>query len=138
MILIGHSEIVGEPWFADHEGRVANRDLLDSLIAEWIGARPADEVLEKFEEAGAVIGPIYSIADIFEDAQYQARETITTVDDPRLGPTRLQNVIPLLSATPGSVRYLGGELGEHNSEILCDELGHSLEELEVWSNAGIV
>ncbi len=138
MVLIGHSEIVGEPWFADHEGRVANRDLLDSLIAEWIGARPADEVLEKFEEAGAVIGPIYSIADIFEDAQYQARETITTVDDPRLGPTRLQNVIPLLSATPGSVRYLGGELGEHNSEILCDELGHSLEELEVWSNAGIV
>ncbi len=138
MVLIGHSEIVGEPWFADHEGRVANRDLLDSLIAEWIGARPADEVLEKFEEAGAVIGPIYSIADIFEDAQYQARETITTVDDPRLGPTRVQNVIPLLSATPGSVRYLGGELGEHNSEILCDELGHSLEELEVWSNAGIV
>lgn len=138
MVLIGHPEIVGEPWFADHEGRVANRDLLDSLIAEWIGARPADEVLEKFEEAGAVIGPIYSIADIFEDAQYQARETITTVDDPRLGPTRLQNAIPLLSATPGSVRYLGGELGEHNSEILCDELGHSLEELEVWSNAGIV
>lgn len=138
MILIGHPEIVDEPWFADHDGRVANKDLLDSLIAEWIEARPADEVLEKFAEAGAVIGPIYSIADIFEDAQYQARETITTVDDPRLGPVRLQNVIPLLSATPGSVRYLGGELGEHNSEIFCDELGHSPEELEVWSNAGVV
>lgn len=138
MGVIGHPEIIEEPWFSDHEGRVANKDQLDELISEWIGARPATEVLEKFEEAGAVIGPIYSIADIFEDAQYQARETITTVDDPRLGPVRIQNVIPRLSATPGSVRYLGGELGEHNSEILCDELGHSLEELEVWGNAGIV
>ncbi|MDH3471864.1 MAG: CoA transferase [Acidimicrobiia bacterium] len=138
MGVIGHPEVIEEPWFSDHEGRVAHQELLDSLIAEWVGARPTTEVLEKFEEAGAVIGPIYSIADIFEDAQYRARETITTVDDPRLGPVRLQNVIPLLSATPGSVRYLGGELGEHNSEILCDELGHSLEELEVWGDAGIV
>jgi crotonobetainyl-CoA:carnitine CoA-transferase CaiB-like acyl-CoA transferase len=138
MVLIGHPEIVDEPWFADHEGRLANKDLLDSLIAEWIEARPADEVLEKFEAAGAVIGPIYSIADIFEDPQYQARETITKVEDPRLGPVRLQNVIPLLSATPGSVRHLGGELGEHNSEILCDELGHSPGELEEWKRAGIV
>ena len=138
MGVIGHPEVIEEPWFSDHEGRVAHQELLDSLIAEWVGARPTTEVLEKFEAAGAVIGPIYSIADIFEDAQYRARETITTVDDPRLGPVRLQNVIPLLSATPGSVRYLGGELGEHNSEILCDELGHSLEELEVWGDAGIV
>lgn len=138
MVLIGHPEIVEEPWFADHEGRVTHQDVLHSLIAAWIGERSADEVLERFEEVGAVIGPVYSIADIFEDAQYQARETITSVNDPRLGPVRMQNAIPRLSATPGSVRYLGGELGEHNREILCEELGHSPEELEEWRNAGIV
>lgn len=138
MVLIGHPEIVGELWFADHEGRVAHQDLLDSLIAEWIAARPAAEVMERFDEVGAVIGPIYSIADIFEDEQYLARETITTVEDARLGPVRLQNAIPRLSSTPGSVRYLGGELGEHNEEIICEELGHSPEELEEWRNAGIV
>ncbi|MEE8331697.1 MAG: CoA transferase [Acidimicrobiia bacterium] len=138
MILVGHPEIVNEPWFADHEGRVANKELLDSLIGDWIAARSSADVLERFEAAGAVIGPIYSIADIFEDSQYQARETITTADDARLGPTRLPNAIPRLSETPGSVRHLGGELGEHNREVLCDELGHSLQDLEDWKNAGIV
>ena len=40
------------------------------------------------KKAQAVVGPIYSIADIFKDPQYIARDTITTVDDPRLGRVR--------------------------------------------------
>ena len=71
----------------------------------------------------AVIGPIYSIADIFEDPQYQARDTITTVDDPKLGRARVQNAIPRLTATPGRVRHLGGDLGQDNHAVLVDELG---------------
>jgi crotonobetainyl-CoA:carnitine CoA-transferase CaiB-like acyl-CoA transferase len=136
--LVGHSELADEPWFAHHQGRVEHQAELDAVIGEWIGKRSSEEVLAAFGEAGAVIGPIYSIADIFEDPQYLARETITTVDDPRLGPARVQNVIPPLSATPGSVRHLGGELGAHNREIYCEELGHSIEELEVWKREGIV
>ena len=58
-----------------------------------------------------MIGPIYTIADIFEDPQYQARETITTVDDPILGRARVQNAIPRLVDTPGVVRHLGGDAG---------------------------
>jgi crotonobetainyl-CoA:carnitine CoA-transferase CaiB-like acyl-CoA transferase len=85
-----------------------------------------------------VIGPIYSIADIFEDPQYKARETITTVDDPRLGPARTQNAIPRLVDTPGKVRHLGGDLGSDNREVLVGELGHSLEEIERLRRAGIV
>ena len=41
--------------------------------------------MDAFEAQQAVVGPIYSIADIFKDPQYIARDTITTVDDPRLG-----------------------------------------------------
>lgn len=138
VVLVGHPEIADEPWFADHQGRVEHQAELDEVIGEWIGQRSIEDVLAAFEEAGAVIGPIYSIADIFEDPQYLARETITTVDDGRLGPVRIQNAIPPLSLTPGSVRHLGGELGEHNREIYCEELGHSIEELEAWKEAGIV
>ncbi len=69
-----------------------------------------------FEAQEAVIGPIYSIADIFEDPQYAARETITTVDDPVLGRARVQNAVPRLSATPGRVRHLGRDLGHDNRD----------------------
>lgn len=138
MSLVGHPEVIDEPWFADHTGRVEHKELLDRYIGEWIGRHRSEEVLEIFESAEAVIGPIYSIADIFDDPQYLARGTITTVHDPKLGPARVQNAIPRLSATPGRVRHLGGDLGQHNREVFCDELGHSETELADWKDRGVI
>jgi crotonobetainyl-CoA:carnitine CoA-transferase CaiB-like acyl-CoA transferase len=91
-----------------------------------------------FEESEAVIGPIYSIADIFEDPQFLARETITTVDDPVLGKVRIQNAIPRFSDTPGSVRHLGGEIGADNHDILGDELGHTDADLARLRAKGVI
>ncbi len=138
MKLVGHPEVISEPWFADHTGRVEHQKLLDRYISVWIGERTSAEVLAAFEDAQAVIGPIYSIADIFADPQYAARETITHVDDPQLGRVHLQNAIPRLTATPGRVRHLGGPLGADNSEVFCTQLGHTEAELAQWRSAGIV
>jgi crotonobetainyl-CoA:carnitine CoA-transferase CaiB-like acyl-CoA transferase len=138
MRLVGHPEVIDEPWFADHTGRVEHQKELDRFIGGWIAEHSRDEVLAAFEAQQAVIGPIYSIADIFEDPQYLARETITTVDDPILGPARIQNAIPRLVDTPGRVRYLGGRLGQHNEEVLGKELGHQPAELERWLRDGVI
>ena len=136
--LVGHPEVVEEPWFGDHNGRVENQHILDEHIGSWIADHDHDDVLAAFEEQQAVIGPIYSIADIFEDPQYLARETITTVDDPKLGKARVQNAIPRLSDTPGRVRYLGGDLGQDNREVFIEELGHTAADIERLRTAGIV
>lgn len=138
MRLVGHPEIIAEPWFGDHSGRVEHQGELDQFIGGWIGRHTAAAVQAAFEEQQAVIGPIYSIADIFQDPQYIARETITTVDDPILGKARVQNAIPRLVDTPGRVRHLGGNLGQDNEAILCQELGHTREELESWLANGVV
>jgi crotonobetainyl-CoA:carnitine CoA-transferase CaiB-like acyl-CoA transferase len=138
MRLVGHPEVINEPWFADHTGRVQHKNLLDRYIAAWVAERTSAEVVAAFEDAEAVIGPIYSIADIFQDPQYAARETITHVDDPQLGRVRLQNAIPRLTATPGRVRHLGGALGADNGDVFCTQLGHSEAELAEWRSAGIV
>jgi crotonobetainyl-CoA:carnitine CoA-transferase CaiB-like acyl-CoA transferase len=138
MRLVGHPEVVTEPWFADHAGRVEHQQDLDEYIGVWIAQRTSDEVIAAFEAEQAVIGPIYSIADIVKDPQFLARETVTVVDDPRLGPTRVQNAIPRLVDTPGKVRHLGGDMGQHNREILGGELGHSDVELERLRSAGVI
>jgi crotonobetainyl-CoA:carnitine CoA-transferase CaiB-like acyl-CoA transferase len=138
MRLVGHPEIIDEPWFKDHTGRVEHQKELDRVIGAWIADHTAAEVQAVFEEQEAVIGPIYTIADIFEDPQYQARETITTVDDPILGRARVQNAIPRLVDTPGKVRFLGGTLGQDNDEVLGRELGHSRDDLERWEAAGVI
>lgn len=138
MRLVGHPEVIDEPWFGDHSGRVEHQKELDRLIGGWIGQHTRAEVQAAFEEHEAVIGPIYSIADIFEDPQYQARETITTVDDPILGRARVQNAIPRLVDTPGRVRHLGGDLGQDNQAVLGRELGHTDEQLAAWRAAGVI
>jgi crotonobetainyl-CoA:carnitine CoA-transferase CaiB-like acyl-CoA transferase len=138
MRLVGHPEVIDEPWFGDHNGRVEHQALLDRHIGEWIAARDYEEVAAAFEAQQAVIGPIYSIADIVRDPQYIARETITTVNDPKLGPARVQNAIPRLVDTPGRVRHLGGDLGQDNRDVLMGMLRRSAEELERLRAAGIV
>jgi formyl-CoA transferase len=136
--LVGREDLVAEPWFRDHAGRLAHQDELDALIGQWIGDRETDEVVRIFEQFEAAIAPIYSIADIFRDPQFEARETITSVDDPRLGPVKIQNIVPRLSETPGQIRHLGPDLGAHNHAIYVDELGYRDTDLLIWKDNGVI
>ncbi len=138
MRLVGRADLVDEPWFKDHAGRLDHQDELDQAIGDWIGARTADEVIDRFAEHEAAIAPVYSIAEIFEDPQYRARETVTEVEHDRLGPVKIQNVVPRLSRTPGTIRHLGAELGAHNEEIFVGELGCRREDLDAWRRQGVV
>jgi crotonobetainyl-CoA:carnitine CoA-transferase CaiB-like acyl-CoA transferase len=138
MQIVGRPDLVDEPWFADHMGRIEHIDELDDIIQAWIGERTAEEVLEAFAEGEAAIAPIYSIADIVEDPQYLARETIVRVPHPKLGSVLMQNVIPRLSDTPGRIRHPGPDVGAHNEEVYRGELGLTAEELSELHDAGVV
>jgi crotonobetainyl-CoA:carnitine CoA-transferase CaiB-like acyl-CoA transferase len=138
MRIVGREDLIDEPWFKDHTGRIEHQDELDSVIQGWIGEHTTAEVLEIFAQQEAAIAPVYSIADIMKDVQYAARESIATVDHPVLGPVRMQNMIARLSATPGKVRFPGPELATHNQEVFCGELGLTAEELEQLKIDGVV
>jgi crotonobetainyl-CoA:carnitine CoA-transferase CaiB-like acyl-CoA transferase len=136
--LVGRADLVAEDWFADHEGRSAHAAELDEIIGGWIAERTLADVLGSFEEAEAAAGPVYTIADIFKDPHYRARETITAVDHPRLGTVMAPNVQPRLSATPGSIRNLGGDIGEHNRSVFVEQLGHTDDDLDRWRRDGVI
>ncbi len=123
MRLIGHPELIDEPWFATGAGRVDHVDLLDEIVSAWVGARTRDEVIDAFSEAGAAIAPVYDAAELMADPQIVARDAITEVDDPDLGPVRMQNLLFRMSATPGAIRFTGRPLGADTDAILGDELG---------------
>jgi crotonobetainyl-CoA:carnitine CoA-transferase CaiB-like acyl-CoA transferase len=137
MRLVGREDILEQPWFSDHTGRLEHVDELDDAIAAWISERDSDEVIRAFEEVSAAIAPVLSIADIVEDPQYLARETVTTVRHPVLGPLKMQNVIPLMQDTPGRIRECGPELGAHNDEILT-ALGYDPAELAELARLGVI
>ncbi|UCE31201.1 MAG: CoA transferase, partial [Burkholderiales bacterium] len=68
-------------------------------------------------------GVAYSVADIFADPHVAARGDIETVDDPVLGPVRMQGVYPRFGRTPGAVQRGAPQLGEHNDEVYRGLLG---------------
>ena len=138
MTIVGREDLAGEPWFRNHTGRLEHAEELDAIIQDWIGRHTTEEVLAAFAEHEAAIAPINSIADIFADPQFAARETITTVDHPILGPIRMQNVIPTLAETPGRIDHPGPELGEHNRQVYVDELGLSEDELVELREQGTI
>jgi crotonobetainyl-CoA:carnitine CoA-transferase CaiB-like acyl-CoA transferase len=137
MELVGHPEVIDEPWFASGRGRAEHADRLDAHVGGWIREHDLDEVVKAFEEAHAAVAPIYDISDIFTDAQYQALDTITTVDDPDLGPLRMQNVLFRLSETPGRIKWPGREIGADNARIYR-ELGVDAVRLAELSAQGVV
>lgn len=91
---------------ATFAGRVEHRDRIDARIAEWIGARPASEVLAAFERAEAAAAPIHDMADVAADPHLAARGTLVELDG-----VTMQGLVAHLSATPGELRHAGRSLG---------------------------
>jgi crotonobetainyl-CoA:carnitine CoA-transferase CaiB-like acyl-CoA transferase len=137
MRLVGHPEYLDEPWFATGAGRAEHADELDAAVAAWVGARTRAEVLEEFEKAQAAVAPIYDVADIMADPQLAALEAITTVDDPDLGPVRMQNVLFRLSGTPGDIRWSGRSHGADTDRIL-GSLGLTADDLAGLRERGVI
>ena len=137
MRLVGHPEVIEEPWFSTAQGRVAHVELLDRYVAEWIADRTRDEVMDAFEAAEAAIAPIYDISELMDDPHAQAREIFVPVEDPTLGPVRMQNVLFRMSETPGDIAFTGRPLGADTDAVL-GELGVPAERIAALRERGIV
>ena len=135
--MVGRPDLVQEPWFASGAERAQHADLLDEVVGGWIAERDFDEVVEKFEEAQAAVAPIYDIRQIFEDAQYQALDTITSVPDDELGSVRMQNVLYRLSETPGRLKWAGRRMGQDNAEVYS-ALGLDTNDLDGLEQEGVL
>lgn len=135
--LVGHPEVISEPWFASGRGRVAHADLLDRLVGDWIAARTRAEVLAAFEAAGAAIAPVYSARDVVDDPHIRETGMITEVDDPDLGPMLMHNVMWRMSVTPGRIRFTGRAPGADTDAVLTS-LGYQAGELARLREQGVI
>jgi crotonobetainyl-CoA:carnitine CoA-transferase CaiB-like acyl-CoA transferase len=126
---MGRPELADDPRYVSHISRVANADELDETISEWTRELTAEAVEVALEAAGVPCCKIYSEADIVADQHFWAREMLLRLQDGDLGELVIPGVVPKLSATPGSVRWLAPGLGEHNRDVFVGDLGLSEDEL---------
>ena len=131
-------ELAKDERFSTHVARGENQALLDDMISAWSKGFTADDLLAHLEQHAVPAGRIYRAPDMLKDEHFIARESIVEVEHPKYENLKMQNVFPRLSATPGSVKWTGPGLGEHNGEIYRELLGYSDSDLERLNKDGII
>ena len=135
---MGRPELADDERYATHNARGANQAELDDLIAEWSKGLTSAELEDLLNRHSVPNGKIYTAPDMLADAHFAARKAIVTMAHPQLGDFPMQNVVPKLSDTPGEVRWVGPELGEHTDEVLAEALDLDETARSALRDAGVI
>ena len=88
-------------------------------------------------EADTCVSSVNTFAEAFTDPHILQRQMMVEVNHPQLGKVKQVGIVPKLSETPGSIRTLPPQRGEHTDEILVT-LGYTSEQVKELRKAGIV
>lgn len=135
---MGRPELGDDPRYATHAARGATQVELDELIGDWTSTLESTKVMEIMEEHGVPTGLVYRAKEMLEDTHIAAREAIVKIAHPLFGDIRMQSTFPKLSDTPGEIRWVGPELGEHTDVVLSELLGYDDAKVAALKAAGIV
>ncbi len=137
---MGQPKLAGDERFADHVARGRHQDELDEIIGTWASQRTSIEIIAILSEAGVISGPINTVADVVADPQLIARGMIADHWDDRIGRNvKGPGVVPVLSASPGTIRFAGSTRpGQHNHEVYTGLLGLTAEELHRLEGEGVL
>ncbi|MDA0998101.1 MAG: CoA transferase [Proteobacteria bacterium] len=124
--------------YGAQKARLAGREAVLAEVEAWTRSMSRDRVISVCTESDVPAGSVNSIADIFEDPQFKAREVLKTIDVPGIGPVTVPNVMPRLSATPGEIATLGPRLGEANGMVYGDWLGLDAGERQALEAVGVI
>ncbi|ETW94369.1 MAG: hypothetical protein ETSY1_35200 [Candidatus Entotheonella factor] len=122
-----------------HHASVADRDAIQAKaeVQEILRQKTRDDWFEYFKDKNVWGGPVYTVEEMFEDPQVQARKMAVEVEDPRYGKVRQAGIAIKLSETPGQLRRLGPSVGEHTDEVL-QSLGYDAVRCQELRQAGTV
>ena len=115
---MGAPGLAADPRFVDHKARGAHMAELDAIIGDWTASLPAEAVLARLHDAGVPCGRVYEPADMVTDPHFQARQSLVEVPDEDHHAIVMPGVVPKLSDTPGTVRWVGPRLGAHTDQVL--------------------
>jgi CoA:oxalate CoA-transferase len=140
------AEAIGRPELADDErfrgarGRNERSAEINAIVGAWVAERTVAEVMDALGPARANVpcSPVYGVDELVEHPQLRARDMLVRVAHAKLGEVLVPGVAVKLSDTPGAVRRLGPDLGEHNDEVYAGVLGLDGAEITRLRAAGVI
>ncbi|WP_199435514.1 CaiB/BaiF CoA transferase family protein [Qaidamihabitans albus] len=135
--LVGHPEVIDEPWFASGHGRAEHADELDAYVGDWIAQRNRQEVLDAFTDAGAAIAAVYDAKDLTLDPHVRETQMLREVPDDDLGSVLQHDVLWRLTESPGRIRFTGRAIGADTDEVLTT-LGYDDQQIAELKQNGVI
>lgn len=135
---MGRPELVGDPRFASHITRMANKEELYPIIDAWAAELTVKQVVEKLNEAGVPSSGVYDLADIAADPHFTQREMIKTMPQPQIGDLAYVNMPVRFFGTPLVAPKAAGALGEYNEDVYTQLLGLDAEKLQQLKKKGVI
>jgi len=153
--LLDSPEITKDPRFTTPEARAENNTTLIAELDTIFAKQTRAEWLRRFRSLpspsgrgmsaagglgeGITAAPINNLADLAEDPQAWANNYFTKTHCDEVNREVTVRGLPItLSKTPGAVRTLGPELGQHTEEILTETLGYTWEQVGELKEAGAI
>jgi formyl-CoA transferase len=118
--------------------QVARRERLDQLVREWVSKHTVDECMAEMDRLEVVASPIFTVEQILADPTFRENGNVTEIDDPDLGPVRMQNVVPRLTNHAGRVWRTAPALGADNEAVYGEELGIPASQIAALHKAGTI
>lgn len=135
---MGRPELGTDPRFALQVARNQNEAEIERLITEWTLAHDVHELKARLDEAEVPATTIYTMADIFEDPHFKARDMLMPTPDDDLGQVTLAGIVPKMSSTPGRIRWSGHRLGQDTREILREFANLTESDIDALQAEGVI
>jgi crotonobetainyl-CoA:carnitine CoA-transferase CaiB-like acyl-CoA transferase len=131
---LGAPELIHHPDYKSGADRSKNRDALNAEIGLHTPKRASADWVERFNAAGVPCGPIYSVDQVYADAQVEHLGIAQSVKAKNKTMTRMAGQPMSLSRTPSRLKTPTPGLGEHTDEVLR-EFGFSSKEIAALRRA---
>jgi alpha-methylacyl-CoA racemase len=139
-----------EPWFYANLCRALsteefmndqnNKDRWPAMrtrFTEVFKTKTRDEWWDLLTKADICVGKMLTLDELEHDPQIRARNMIVEVETPDGGTVKQVGIAMKLSETPGSIRSVAPQMGQHTDAILAD-LGYSPEDVSRWRSDGAI
>lgn len=133
---LGLEKLLDDPRFHTNDLRRQNRHKLNKIIEDITSKRTMSEWIEYLNNEGVPCGPLYNLAQTFEDKQVKHQEMMLEIEQPS-GKVKVLGFPIKMSHTPAKTRRPAPQLGEHTEEIL-ESLGYSAEQINDLKAKGVV
>jgi crotonobetainyl-CoA:carnitine CoA-transferase CaiB-like acyl-CoA transferase len=134
---IGAPELLSNPDYATAPARSKNRDALNAEIGKLTEKKSTETWVRELNAAGVPCGPIYSIDQMFDDAQVKHLGIAQDVPNAEDRHIRLVGQPVTLSRTPSKMAVRPPEFGEQTEEVLA-EFGFTADEIGALRQGKVV